>query len=81
MKRGLFALGSAIYEFLEWTVPYGLSTETSDDRVREALSNGKWAELSDGSPAKSMIQKLWRYSYQSSKEVVHDLQGLLPSCR
>ncbi|KAI8710235.1 Protein kinase domain-containing protein [Fusarium sp. LHS14.1] len=79
MNRELFALGSAIYEILEWKVPYGSNTEI-EDIVREALSNGEWPELSDDNPAKSIIQKLWGYSYDSSREVVHDLQGLLPSC-
>ncbi|KAJ3454877.1 hypothetical protein MRS44_013477 [Fusarium solani] len=79
MDRELFALGSAIYEVLEWKVPYGSRTEISDDSVSEALSNGEWPELSEDNPAKSIIQKLWGYSYVSSRDVVHDLQALLPS--
>ncbi|RTE72754.1 hypothetical protein BHE90_012826 [Fusarium euwallaceae] len=77
MSRELFALGSAIYEIVEWKVPYGSSTDISDDGVMEALSNGKWPEVSDDNPAKNIIQKLWGYLYGSCREVVHDLQVLL----
>ncbi|RSL80746.1 hypothetical protein CEP52_017332 [Fusarium oligoseptatum] len=44
MKRELFALGSAIYEVLEWTVPYGFSTEISDDMVVTVAA--KWTRPS-----------------------------------
>lgn len=79
MRRELFALGSAIYEVLEWKVPYGSSTEVLDGDVAKALSNGKWPDISHDNPAKAIIQKLWEYSYESSTEVLHDLQTLVLS--
>ena len=41
MNRELFALGSAIYEILEWKVSYGTRFELYGDDVIEALSWGE----------------------------------------
>ncbi|KAL2753077.1 hypothetical protein ACRALDRAFT_2030144 [Sodiomyces alcalophilus JCM 7366] len=79
MKRELFALGRAIYEILEWKVPYGSRAEISDDDLVQALSQGEWPEVSGDNPAKEIILKLWRYLYGSSREVVDDLHSLLLS--
>lgn len=42
LSRELFALGTAIYEIVEWKVPYGPEAEVPEDEVITALVNGKW---------------------------------------
>ncbi|KAK7413896.1 hypothetical protein QQX98_007237 [Neonectria punicea] len=79
VNRELFALGSAIYEILEWKVPYGSRTEISADDVIKELFKGAWPKLSDDNTAKAITQKLWIYSYGSSGEVADDFQNLLLS--
>lgn len=37
INREMFALGTAIYEIVEWKVPYGPETEVSEDEVIAAL--------------------------------------------
>lgn len=40
----------------------------------------RYCPLGSDNPAMAVIQKLWGYSYESSSQVVHDLQALLLSC-
>ncbi|KAL2024954.1 hypothetical protein VTK56DRAFT_3653 [Thermocarpiscus australiensis] len=77
IEREIFALGTAIYEVVEWKVPYGPETDMSEDQVIAALFDRKWPQLADGNPAKAVIRRCWGYMYASSQQVVDDLQGLL----
>lgn len=77
MNRELFALGTAIYEIVEWKVPYGSEIETSDDEVIAALVDCKLPQLTRGNPAEFVIRQCWDYMYQSSLQVVHGLKKLL----
>ena len=77
MRREMFALGSAIFEIMEWKVPYGSDTEVPEEDVITALEAGKWLQLSSDNPTKAIVRGLWGYLYESSGEVVDDLQRLL----
>lgn len=77
IHRELFALGSAIYEIVEWKVPYGSEDEVPVEKVHDMLNAGEWPELSSGNPAADIIRRCWAYEYQSAEEVVQDLKTLL----
>ncbi|KAJ0161067.1 hypothetical protein CTA2_6834, partial [Colletotrichum tanaceti] len=81
VHREIFALGSAIYEMVEWRVPYGPEKEVPPDEVHRRLIAGEWPELDNSNPAKDIINRCWAYGYGSAQEVVHDLQSLLESSR
>ncbi len=68
----MFALGSAIYEITEWSVPYG--AETNDGDVDKALGRGEWPVLSTGNPAADIIRKFWSFEYSSAREVMNALR-------
>ncbi|WEW56411.1 hypothetical protein PRK78_001854 [Emydomyces testavorans] len=76
MNREIFALGTAIYEIVEWKVPYGPVTEVSEDEVTTALADGNWPQLNTGNPAEAIIRGCWEYKYESSQRVLDDLRCL-----
>ncbi|KAG4436517.1 hypothetical protein IFR05_007991 [Cadophora sp. M221] len=71
----MFALGTAIYEIVEWRVPYG--SQTTEDEVVSALVDGIWPEISSNNLAEGVIHRCWEYKYESSQQVVDDLKSLL----
>jgi len=75
--REIFALGTAIYEIVEWKVPYGPQNEVSEDEVLKALVDGIWPQISSNNPAEGVIRRCWEYKYESSQQVVNDLKFLL----
>lgn len=77
MYREIFALGTAIYEIVEWKVPYGPQTEVSEDEVLNSLVDGIWPQISSDNPAKGVIRRCWEYKYESSQQIVDDLKSLL----
>lgn len=77
IKRELFALGTAIYEIVEWKVPYGSETEVLEDEVIAALEDGKWPQMTYGNPAAAIILRCWGYMYESSLQVVGSFKSLL----
>lgn len=77
IKRELFALGTAIYEIVEWKVPYGSETEVLEDEVIAALEDGKWPQMTYGNPAAAIILRCWGYMYKSSLQVVGSFKSLL----
>ena len=79
INREIFALGTAIYEIVEWKVPYGSETEVSDDKVTAALIDCKWPQLTSGNPAETVIRRCWGYKYESLLQVVDDLKSVLKS--
>ncbi|KAK6222501.1 serine/threonine protein kinase [Colletotrichum tabaci] len=81
IRREIFALGSAIYEIVEWKVPYGSEKEVPLDEVHRRLIADQWPELDENNPAKEIINRCWAYEYDSAQDVVHDLQSLLESSR
>ena len=72
----VFALGSAIYEIVEWKVPYGSEDNVSSEEVYEMLVAGKWPELSSSNPAVDIIRRCWAYKYESAQHVVLALSRL-----
>ena len=77
LKREIFALGTAIYEITEWTVPYGPETEVSEDQVMAALRDFEWPQMSNDNPACSIIRGCWEYAYGQSQQIVESLRILL----
>lgn len=77
MNREIFALGTAIYEIVEWRVPYGPEAEVSDDEVIAALVDGKRPPLTNDNPAGAIIRRCWGFMYESSLQVVDSLKSLL----
>jgi len=75
MKRELFALGSAICEITEWTVPYG--EKTDHEEVEAKVRGGEWPYTSKDNPAGAVLTKCWKYQYSSAKDVVADLHQVL----
>ncbi|PVH86097.1 kinase-like protein [Cadophora sp. DSE1049] len=71
----VFALGTAIYEIVEWKVPYG--PQATEDEVLDALVDGIWPQISSDNPAEGIIRRCWEYKYESSQQVVDDLKNLL----
>lgn len=76
MNREIFALGTAIYEIVEWKVPYGPETEVSEDEVIAALVDGRLPRLTSTNPAESIIRRCWGSMYESSLQVVDNLESL-----
>ncbi|KAK1772216.1 hypothetical protein QBC33DRAFT_553670 [Phialemonium atrogriseum] len=77
MNRELFALGTAVYEIVEWKVPYGPEDEVPEDEVIAALVVGKRPQLTNDNPAEAVIHRCWGYMYESSRQIVDSLRGLL----
>ncbi|KAK0103002.1 hypothetical protein ONS95_000814 [Cadophora gregata] len=75
MNREIFALGTAIYEIIEWKVLYG--PETAEDEVLDALVDGIWPQISSDNSVEGIIRRCWEYKYESSQQVVNDLQSPL----
>ncbi|KAH8755428.1 hypothetical protein F5883DRAFT_650057 [Diaporthe sp. PMI_573] len=69
IHREVFALGSGIYEIVEWKVPYGSEYDVSPEEVYEMLIAGKWPELNSSNPAKD-IRRCWAYEYETAQQVV-----------
>lgn len=76
MNRELFALGTAIYEIVEWKVPYGAEAEVSQDDVMAALAGGQWPEMTSDNFAEDIIRGCWGYKYETAQRVLEDLQCL-----
>lgn len=77
MDREIFALGTAIYEIVEWRVPYGSEVEVTEDEVIAALVDCKWPQLTNSNPAEAIIRRCWGFMYESSSQVVDSLKSLL----
>ncbi|KAL7620309.1 hypothetical protein AAE478_009303 [Parahypoxylon ruwenzoriense] len=77
VNREIFVLGTAIYEIVEWKVPYGPETEIPYNEVIAALVNYKWPQLTHGNPAEAIIRRCWEYMYESSLQVVDDMKSVL----
>jgi len=77
MYREIFALGTAIYEIVEWKVPYGPQTKVSEDEVLKALVDGIWPQITSDNPVEKVIRRCWEYKYESSQQVVDNLKSLL----
>lgn len=77
LKREIFALGTAIYEITEWTVPYGPKTDVSEDQVIAALRDFEWPQMSNDNPARSIIRGCWEYAYGQSQKIAESLHTLL----
>lgn len=67
LKHDIYALGSIIYEIMEWNPPYGSSD------VLVALEKGELPEISTGNPARYIITKCWRGGYDLAGQVVEAL--------
>lgn len=68
MKRELFALGSAIYEFSAWEQ---LFPELTDD---EADSKYAWEFPSvEGNISRHILWNCWAEAYETAQEVADDL--------
>ncbi len=72
-KRELFALGSAIYEIMAWTL---LCEGLDDDEIEERYAEEKFPSL-EGIPASDIIEMCWYEKYESVDEVVEALQALV----
>ncbi|KAL2756697.1 hypothetical protein ACRALDRAFT_1062392 [Sodiomyces alcalophilus JCM 7366] len=70
----LFALGTAICEITEWALPYG---PIEVDELQQKLQQGEYPHVSEDSPVRDVIQKLWRFEYGSAQEVADALKWSL----
>lgn len=77
INREIFALGTAIYEIVEWKVPYGSETKVSDDEVIKALIDHKLPQMTDDNPVMNIIRQCWGGRCESSAQVVDGLKSLL----
>lgn len=84
MAREIFALGTALYEIIEWKVPYGISTD-DEEVVDPCKRRGELPVLSKDNPAKNIIMRCWtQYAsvsesweeYTLSQDVHQSLQQL-----
>ncbi len=73
IHREILALGSAIYEIVEWKVPL--------EEIHQMLIADKWPELSSNNPAGDIIRQCWAYKYESAQQVVRDLRRLLEASK
>jgi serine/threonine protein kinase len=67
LEKELFALGTAICEITEWTVPYG---PIEIEELQQKLLDGEYPHVGDSNPVKDVIHKLWSFEYSSAQEVV-----------
>ncbi|KAI7772957.1 NADPH-ferrihemoprotein reductase [Diaporthe eres] len=67
----LFALGTAICEITEWTLPYG---PVEEEEILQKLSDGEYPHLTENNPVRGIIQKLWHFEYNCAQEVVEALK-------
>ena len=74
MQRELYALGSAIYEIVEWRRPY--SEAANRFEVYEIFEGGGMPEISDDNIARVIIRRCWDFKYESAQAVVEDLKAL-----
>ncbi|EJT71453.1 serine/threonine protein kinase [Gaeumannomyces tritici R3-111a-1] len=77
IHRELFALGSAICEITEWTVPYGPEHEVTYEEVQAMLLAGEWPDISLDNPAEDIIRRCWDYQYVAASEIVEDLESII----
>jgi serine/threonine protein kinase len=68
VERELYALGTAIYEIIEWKVPYG--TDVDEQDVDKALNCGERPGLTPDNPAQTIIEGCWDARYNLAQEVV-----------
>ncbi|KFA65353.1 hypothetical protein S40285_09082 [Stachybotrys chlorohalonatus IBT 40285] len=61
----LFAPGTAICNFIEWAVPYGLM---EIEEFQQKLMDGEYPLVSEINPVQETIQRLWQFEYGSAKE-------------
>ncbi|KAJ9421699.1 kinase-like domain-containing protein [Fusarium oxysporum] len=74
LEKELFALGTAICEITEWTVPYG---PIEIEELQQKLMDGEYPYVGDSNHVKDVIKKLWHFEYSSAQEAVEALRTAL----
>jgi serine/threonine protein kinase len=74
LEKELFALGTAICEITEWTVPYG---PIEIEELQQKLMDGEYPYVDNSNPVKGVSQKLWHFEYNSAQEAVEALRTAL----
>ncbi|SCO77993.1 uncharacterized protein FRV6_02205 [Fusarium oxysporum] len=74
LEKELFALGTAICEITEWTVPYG---PIEIEELQQKLMDGEYPYVVDSNHVKDVIKKLWHFEYSSAQEAVEALRTAL----
>lgn len=74
VEKELFALGTAICEITEWTVPYG---PIEIEELQQKLMDGEYPYVGDSNHVKNVIKKLWHFEYSSAQEAVEALRTAL----
>ncbi|KAH7481545.1 hypothetical protein FOMA001_g8581 [Fusarium oxysporum f. sp. matthiolae] len=74
LEKELFALGTAICEITEWTVPYG---PIEIEELQQKLMDGEYPYIGDSNHVKDVIKKLWHFEYSSAQEAVEALRTAL----
>ncbi|RKK20043.1 hypothetical protein BFJ68_g1815 [Fusarium oxysporum] len=74
VEKELFALGTAICEITEWTVPYG---PIEIEELQQKLMDGEYPYVGDSNHVKDVIKKLWHFEYSSAQEAVEALRTAL----
>lgn len=77
IHRELFALGSAICELTEWSVPYGPEYEVTFEEVQAMLLAGEWPDISPDNPADLIIRQCWDYGYNNASDIVGGLETII----
>lgn len=76
LEREISALGSAVYEMVEWKIPYGSEADVTDE-VLAALANGLRPEISEDNPAAEVVRGCWANGgYRNAQQVADDLWAL-----
>ncbi|KAF5558857.1 TKL kinase [Fusarium phyllophilum] len=73
MQRELYALGSAIYEITEWKIPYA----DIDGDIWENVEAGTMPVIGNENITGEIINRCWKFEYDSASAVLGDLAALV----
>ncbi|MBE3043580.1 hypothetical protein IMZ48_13620 [Candidatus Bathyarchaeota archaeon] len=73
----LFALGSAVFEILEWRVPYD---GVGDVEVGWMVHRGELLVVSGWNLAGGVIERCWEEGFEGAEDVVRGLDEVIAGC-
>ncbi|KAK1771317.1 hypothetical protein QBC33DRAFT_523299 [Phialemonium atrogriseum] len=79
MQQELYALGSAVYEIIEWKRPYAEFVDKEGVDIWEVVESGVMPEITDHNVAQDIILRCWHFEYESARDVADDLAALITS--
>ena len=68
--KELFALGSAIFEIMEWKVPYDGIAEPD---ILQMVYSDKLSSISSENPARDIVDRCWHEKYDTAETILMEL--------